>query len=368
MSPDAAHHDPPRVLAPYVRVGVQDATLFLGFGSIRQPVHDRALWEPLLHLADHFREPRTRQEASDHLRSSCGTDPASAEAAMLLLEHGNCLIPAHTYDRADRYSRHALFYELSGTDAERVQRRLSRARVVLLGCGGIGSLVAVTLATAGVGELTLVDGDHVELGNLTRQFLFTEADIGLSKAEVLARELGRRNSSCRVRPLVRGVADSADLVHLPACDLLVVSADSPGLTGTINAHCVATGTAWLNACYVNDIAVWGPLVVPGVTGCWDCRPLTARPPEDDTGLAALVARVNGRYQAPSNGPVNMLASSLAALDVLRHLGGFGTPASLNRRVGVWSHDLAFDQQAAERDPDCVTCSEATLSSSREGAR
>jgi hypothetical protein len=197
MSPDAVHHDPPRVLAPYVRVGVQDATLFLGFGSIRQPVRDRALWGPLLRLADYFRAPRTRREAASYLSSSCGADPASTEAAMLLLEHGNCLIPAHTYDRADRFSRHALFYELSGADAARVQRRLSQARVVLLGCGGIGSLVAVTLATAGVGELTLVDGDHVELSNLTRQFLFTEADIGLPKAEVLARELRRRNSSCR---------------------------------------------------------------------------------------------------------------------------------------------------------------------------
>ncbi|WP_160050166.1 MULTISPECIES: TOMM precursor leader peptide-binding protein [unclassified Nocardiopsis] len=365
MSPDAVHHDPPRVLAPYVRVGVQDETLFLGFGSIRQPVHDRALWEPLLLLADHFRKPRTREAASVHLHSR-GVDAASTEAAMLLLEHGNCLIPAHSYDRADRYSRHTLFYELSGADAERVQRRLGEASVVLLGCGGIGSLVAVTLATAGVGELVLMDGDHVELSNLTRQFLFTETDIGLPKAEVLARELRRRNSSCRVRPVVHGVADTTDLEHLPACDLLVVSADSPGLTGLVNAHCVTSGTAWLNACYVNDIAVWGPLVVPGTTGCWNCRPLTARPPEDEAELASLIARVNGRYQAPSNGPVNMLASSLAALDVLRHLGGFGTPASLNRRVGVWSHDLTLDQQAAERDPTCPTCAEAVLS--REGVR
>lgn len=358
----------PRVLAPYVRFGIQDSALFLGFGSIRQHVHDRKLWEPLLRLADHFHEPRTRQEALAHLRTSRDVDAASAEAAMLLLEHGNCLIPTHAYNPADRYSRHALFYELSGAESERVQRRLGNARVVLLGCGGIGSLVAATLATAGLGELVLVDGDHVELSNLTRQFLFTEADIGLPKAEVLSRGLQRRNSSCRVRPVVREVTNPAGLKHLPECGLLVVSADSPGLTGTVNAHCVSTGTTWMNACYVNDIAVWGPLVVPGTTGCWDCRPLTARLPEEDRDLAALVARVNGRYQAPSNGPVNMLASSLAALDVLRHLGGFGTPASLNRRMGVWSHDLALDQQDARRDPDCPTCAEAALPSSREGNR
>ncbi|WP_436889738.1 HesA/MoeB/ThiF family protein [Nocardiopsis dassonvillei] len=353
-------------MAPYVRVGFQDGTLFLGFGSIRRPVHDRALWEPLLRLADHFRKPRTRAEARSFLDDLCEGDAHRADAVMRLLEDGNHLIPAHTYAPADRYSRHALFYELSGADAVQVQLRLARARVVLLGCGGIGGLVAVTLATAGVGELLLVDADHVELSNLTRQFLFTEADIGLPKAEVLARELRRRNRDCRVLPVVRDVGDEEDLGHLPTCDLLVVSADSPGLTGMVNAHCVRSGTPWMNACYVNDIAVWGPLVVPGEAGCWDCRPLTAGVPEGDPELSRLMAGINARYQAPSNGPVNMLASSLAALDALRYLGGFGIPASLNRRVGVWSHDLTLDGQSAERDPGCPTCADAVPS--REGVR
>ena len=370
MPSEAVHDETPRILAPYVRVGVQDATLFLGFGSIRRPVHDRALWEPLLRLADHFLEPRTRSEASEHLHAHHGVDATTVEAAMLLLEDGNCLIPTRAFDRADRYSRHALFYELSGSDAGRVQRRLGTSHVVLLGCGGIGGLLAVTLATAGVGALTLVDGDHVELSNLTRQFLFTERDIGLPKAEVLSREVGRRNPACAVRPVVHDVAGPADVERLPEGDVLVVSADSPGLTKMVNAHCVASGTTWLNACYVNDIAVWGPLVIPGVTGCWDCRTLTARPPENDNSsdVAALIERVNGRYQAPSNGPVNMLASSLAALDVLRHLGGFGTPASLDRRVGVWSHELALDHQSARRDPACGTCAGSVPSPQSEGTR
>jgi bacteriocin biosynthesis cyclodehydratase domain-containing protein len=274
---------------------------------------------------------------------------------MRALERRSYLVAAQAYDPADRYSRHALFYELSGAHAEEVQRRLSQARVVLLGCGGIGNLVAAALATAGVGELVLVDADRVELSNLTRQFLFTESDIDLPKAEVLARELRRRNSSCLTRAITEEVVDSADLRALPEADLLLVSADSPGLTGLVNTHCVSSGQSWLNACYVNDIAVWGPLVIPGVSGCWDCRTLTARAPADDPELRELITGVNARYQALSNGPVNMLASSLAALDVLRHLGGFGEPASLNRRMGVWTHDLALDEQVAERAPGCPTC-------------
>lgn len=361
--------DAPRVLAPYVRIGVQGETLYLGFGSPQQAVNDRALWRPLVRLAAYFRQPRTRAEALDFLRDACRVREPVAQALLLTLESGNCLVSAHAYDPADRYSRHALFYELSGTDAGRVQRRLAESRVLLLGCGGIGNLVAATLATAGVGELILVDADHVELSNLTRQFLFTEADIGLPKAEVLARELRRRDSGCRVRPIVQSVPDAEGLRALPEADLVLVSADSPGITGLVNAHCVASGQAWLNACYVNDIAVWGPLVVPGETGCWDCRPLTAHPPVDDPELAELISGVNGRYQAPSNGPVNMLASSLAALDALRHLGGFGVPAARNRRMGVWTHDLTLDRQNAERDPACPTCADVRPSAPRlQGAR
>ena len=272
-----------------------------------------------------------------------------------MLESGNCLVAAHAYDPDDRYSRHALFYELSGAQSGEVQRRLGQAHVLLLGCGGIGNLVATTLATAGVGEITLVDADRVELSNLTRQFLFTESDIDLPKAEVLARELRRRDSSCLTRAITEEVVDTADLRALPEADLVLVSADSPGLTGLVNAYCVSSGQSWLNACYVNDIAVWGPLVIPGLTGCWECQALTARAPADDPELRELITGINGRYQAPSNGPVNMLASSLAALDVLRHLGGFGEPTSLNRRVGVWTHDLTLDEQVAERAADCPTC-------------
>ncbi|MEV2276262.1 ThiF family adenylyltransferase [Nocardiopsis sp. NPDC049922] len=351
---------------------MQGQTLFLGFGSIQQAVTDARLWEPLIRLADYQSTPRTRSESLTFLTHDLQLDTASAEALVLLLESGRFLIPAQSYDPRDRYSRHALFYELSGEDSARVQKRLADSHVLLLGCGGIGNLVATTLATAGVGTLTLVDDDQVELSNLTRQFLFTEADVGQPKCEVLAREVTRRNSHCRVRAFTTAVTDRTDLAALAVSDLLVVSADSPGLTRLVNTHAVASGQEWLNVCYVNDIAVWGPLVIPGVTGCWDCQPLTAHPPHDDPDLAALIKRVNSRYQAPSNGPVNMVASALAALDVLRRLGGFGVPASLNRRVGVWSHELTLDEQPAERDPLCPTCARATPTATdpraTEGAR
>lgn len=75
------------------------------------------------------------------------------------------------------------------------QARLGAARVLVVGCGGLGAPVISALAAAGVGHLTLVDDDSVEPSNLNRQVLFTEADLGRRKAEVAAERVRALNSA-----------------------------------------------------------------------------------------------------------------------------------------------------------------------------
>lgn len=176
--------------------------------------------------------------------------------------------------------------------------------------------------------------------------------VGRPKCEVLARELRSRNSAVEISLMQRRIINRADLDTLTKADLIVLSADSPGITELVNAHCVTTGQVWLNVCYVNDIAVWGPLVIPGVTGCWACQRLTARDSSGNTELDILVSRINSRYQSPSHGSTNMPAAALASLDVLKYLGGFGSVQSLNRRVGLWTHELRLDEQSSPRNPEC----------------
>lgn len=360
--------EPLRILAPYVRLGVQNGSLYLGFGSIQQVVDDKEMWEPLVRLADHYFVPRTDSEAVAFLEAECGLEHGRALETVGILRDGRYLIPHGAYRPEDRYSRPSLFYGLSGADSTKVQERLRSSHVIFLGCGGIGNLMSVTLATAGVGQVTLVDADRIETSNLTRQYLFAESDVGALKCEVLGRALSSRNSTTRVRTIEREVGNRADLDSLPSADLLVLSADAPGLIELVNDYCVKTRLDWLNVCYVNDIAVWGPLVVPGETGCWDCHRLVARGFPDDHDLNAMVARINRRYQAPSYGSTNMLSASLASLDVLKHLGGFGVPRSLNRRVGVWTHDLRLDQQECDRNPQCPTCGPLQQTTPRQPTR
>src|SRR3954454_6409503 len=81
------------------------------------------------------------------------------------------------------------------------QRRLKEARVAVIGAGGIGSAIIPALAGAGVGTLTIIDSDVVELSNLQRQPLYRERDSGYAKAEIAAQFAHRLNRFVAVKPI-----------------------------------------------------------------------------------------------------------------------------------------------------------------------
>ena len=187
------------------------------------------------------------------------------------------------------------------------QARLAAARVLVVGCGGLGAPVISSLAAAGVGHLTLVDDDTVEPSNLNRQVLFTEADVGRRKAEVAAeraRQLGGAVRGCSL------VVDCAD--GLPTKFLLndaCVREDVPLVHGA--------ATAWSGQV----------LVVPGRRGpCLRCLfegppPPGALPTCRTAGILGAVTGVVGSFQAAEAvkllvGNANVLAGRLLAVDVL----------------------------------------------------
>ena len=100
--------------------------------------------------------------------------------------------------RLDRFARHIVLPEVGGVG----QVALAEAHVVLVGCGGIGSPALQYLVGAGVGRLTLIDSDVVEISNLQRQTIFTPADVGRPKAEVAADWVARFDPALRSRAVV----------------------------------------------------------------------------------------------------------------------------------------------------------------------
>ena len=115
-------------------------------------------------------------------------------------------LPAGERRRYDRQLRYFADLAPAGLSAPDCQARLRDARVVVLGVGGLGSWTALSLACCGIGELTLIDGDTVELSNLNRQVLYTADDIGQPKAEVAAASISRFNPGVSVVSHVRSLA------------------------------------------------------------------------------------------------------------------------------------------------------------------
>ncbi len=200
---------------------------------------------------------------------------------------------------ADRYSRQTRFPPL-GPDG---QAKLAAARVAVVGCGALGSVVAMTLARAGVGFLRLIDRDIPELSNLPRQVLFDEADVaaGLPKAVAAAGRLATINSEISIEPVVADLsaANAADL--LGGCDVIVDGSDNFEARFLVNEVACRRRVPWVHG---GAIGAEGRVlaIVPGRTACLRC--LIPEPPAagslptcDTAGIIGPAAVVVGAVEA-----------------------------------------------------------------------
>lgn len=143
----------------------------------------------------------------------------------------------------ERYARHIVLPQVGGVG----QNKLKAARIAVIGAGGIGSAVIPALAGAGVGQLTIIDDDVVELGNLHRQPLFRERDAGYSKADLALQFVQRLNHFVKANPVQqRLIADNAaDL--LAEHDLVVDGSDNFATRLAVSDACVKLGISLLSA-------------------------------------------------------------------------------------------------------------------------
>lgn len=133
-----------------------------------------------------------------------------------------------------RYSRHILLPEI-GIDR---QQKLLDARVLVIGAGGLGSPVAMYLAASGVGHLTLVDPDKVDLTNLQRQIIHTTKTIGWLKVESAAQQLEALNPEVKVATIPRRLEGEELLTEVQRADLVIDGSDNFPTRFAVNAACV----------------------------------------------------------------------------------------------------------------------------------
>ena len=238
-----------------------------------------------------------------------------------------------------RYARHLTLPEVGLPG----QERLRRARVLLVGAGGLGSPAALYLAAAGVGTLGLVDGDQVELSNLQRQILHGTGAVGRPKTDSARERLGDLNPQVKVEchPVRLGAANALDI--LGRYDLAVDGSDNFPTRYLVNDASVLLGKPYVYGSIFRFDGQVSVFAAPGGP-CYRC--LFADPPPPDLVPNCAEAGVLGVLPG--------IVGSLQALEVIKWILGTGE-SLVGRLLLVDALQVRFRELAVARDPECQVC-------------
>jgi len=239
-----------------------------------------------------------------------------------------------------RYSRHILLDEL-GVEG---QRRILQSRVLVVGLGGLGSPVALYLATAGVGQLTLVDHDTVDLTNLQRQIAHTQARVGHAKVESARQAVLAINPDVCIAALQER-ANAQRLATLVAqADVVLDCSDNFETRQALNSACVRQRVPLVSGAAIRfdgQLAVYDPRHAE--SPCYAC----VFPPDtqfEETRCATL-----GVFA-----PLVGIIGSMQAAEALKLLSGAGHPA-VGRLLMLDGRDMRWTDIRLPRNPHCPVC-------------
>lgn len=210
----------------------------------------------------------------------------------------------------DRYARHIVLREVGGAG----QQKLLAAEVVVIGAGGIGSAVIPYLAAAGVGLLTIVDDDKVELANLQRQTLFGTADIGRSKARRARRAVEALNPDVGVETSLRRIEAGNAARFVEGASVVVDGSDNFATRLAVSDACTRAKVPLVSAAigqFQAQIGTWRGW--ESDKPCYRCFVGDAFDAEDCDTCSELGVL----------GAMAGLAGTFAALEAIRAIVGFG---------------------------------------------
>jgi molybdopterin/thiamine biosynthesis adenylyltransferase len=240
----------------------------------------------------------------------------------------------------DRYARHIMLREIGGPG----QKRLKAAKVLVVGAGGLGSPALLYLAAAGVGTLGVIDDDVVDVSNLQRQVIHTDARTGMPKVFSAEAAIKALNPLVTVRPYHRKLTSEIAGALFADYDLIVEGTDSLAARRIANAACVALGKPLLSAALTQWEGQIG-LYHPASGGpCYAC----VFPEDPAPGLVPTCA------EAGVAGPLPGVLGSMLALEAVKWIAGAGEP--LRGRMLIY--DALYGESrviALKRREGCPVC-------------
>jgi molybdopterin/thiamine biosynthesis adenylyltransferase len=240
-----------------------------------------------------------------------------------------------------RYARHVMLEDL-GIEG---QRRLLAAHALVIGAGGLGSPAVMYLATAGVGRITVVDPDVVDLSNLQRQIAHSQSRLGQPKADSVRATVAALNPEVQLRTVVRR-ADAALLEEwVPQADVVLDCSDNFGTRHAVNAACVKHGR---------------PLVSGAAIG-WDAQVSVYDTRQPDTPCYACVFPADAAHEDVACATMGVFAplvgiiGSVQAAEALKLLAGCGQTLA-GRLLMLDARSMQWDSIALTSQTHCPVCS------------
>jgi len=241
-----------------------------------------------------------------------------------------------------RYSRQIMLprMDIAG------QQRLMQSHALIIGLGGLGSPVAMYLAAAGVGQLTLVDFDAVDLSNLQRQIVHSHNDIGRAKVDSAADTLHALNPEININTLDKKLTDEALVQAVQQADVVIDACDNFATRFAINRACVDTHTPLVSGAAIRlegQVSVFPNAADEDAdTPCYRCL-------YDDIPEAEARCSETGVLA-----PVVGIIGSIQATEAIKLLSGLGTPLA-GRLLTLDASTLEFREIRLRRDPQCPVC-------------
>jgi molybdopterin-synthase adenylyltransferase len=240
-----------------------------------------------------------------------------------------------------RYSRHILLPEL-GIEG---QEQLIASRVLILGLGGLGCPVALYLASSGVGHLTLVDHDTVDLTNLQRQIAHDHESIGVTKVQSVKKRILALNPHTQVSIHAERATQALLTSWLEGIDLVVDCCDNFATRQILNRVCWEKKIPWVFAGAISmdaQLSVFDPRDPDGP--CFACLfPPEHAPQEVSCASMGVLAPLVG------------LVGSLQALEALKVLSDVGEPLK-GRLLMLEARQMRFSEMRYKRQAHCSVCS------------
>jgi molybdopterin/thiamine biosynthesis adenylyltransferase len=239
-----------------------------------------------------------------------------------------------------RYSRHVLLEDIDVAG----QEKLLTSHALLIGAGGLGSAAAPYLAAAGVGKITLIDHDQVELTNLQRQIMHTQASIGQNKVASGKSFLDRLNPGVEVDAMATKADDNLLDRILPTVNIVLDCTDNFATRQMINRLCVKHQVPLVSGSalrFDGQISVFDPR--NKTSPCYAC---VFSPAEqlDEVSCASM-----GIFS-----PLVGIIGAMQAAQALQVLIGFGEP--LVGRMLLWNaRNTQIDEIRISRNPECLVC-------------